>query len=226
MMNRITYLSQFYLLNSLSEESLRLIDQLTSLTPFPINTCIQTPETFSEGFYFIKQGKVRLYKVNRDGRQFTFDILGEGNVFGEVDLLSLGTREMYIETIEDCLICKMSKAKFESYLIEHPQLMMKIMKIISDRMISISQAAENLALLPLQDRIISTLVRLADQFGNPNSSAFQQIELPLSHQELAHFVGASREAVTVALRALAREELIQTGFKTISIHRDNILKKM
>lgn len=82
MMNRITYLSQFYLLNSLSKESLRLIDQLTSLTPFPQNTCIQTPETFSEGFHFIKQGKVRLYKVNRDGRQFTFDILGEGNVFG------------------------------------------------------------------------------------------------------------------------------------------------
>lgn len=223
MMNRITYLSQFYLLNSLSEESLRLIDQLTSLTSFPQNTCIQTPETFSEGFYFIKQGKVRLYKVNRDGRQFTFDILGDGNVFGEVDLLSLGTREMYIETIEACLICKMSKAKFESYIIEHPQLMMKI---ISDRMVSISQAAENLALLPLQDRIISTLVRLADQFGTPCSSAFQKIELPLSHQELAHFVGASREAVTVALRALAREELIQTGFKTISIHRDNILKKM
>ncbi|MFI8711484.1 Crp/Fnr family transcriptional regulator [Brevibacillus brevis] len=225
-MNRITYLSQFYLLNSLSEESLRLIDQLTSLTSFPQNTCIQTPETFSEGVYFIKQGKVRLYKVNRDGRQFTFDILGDGNVFGEVDFLSLGTREMYIETIEACLICKMGKAKFESYIIEHPQLMMKIMKIISDRMVSISQAAENLALLPLQDRIISTLVRLADQFGTPCSSAFQKIELPLSHQELAHFVGASREAVTVALRALAREELIQTGFKTISIHRDNILKKM
>lgn len=109
---------------------------------------------------------------------------------------------------------------------EHPQLMMKIMKLISDRMASISQAAENLALLPLQDRILSTLVKLADQFGNPNSSAFQKIDLPLSHQELAHFVGASREAVTVALRALAREELIQTGYKSISIHRDKILKKM
>ncbi|MBW5467688.1 cyclic nucleotide-binding domain-containing protein [Brevibacillus formosus] len=203
----VTHLSQFYLLYSLSEESLRLIDQLTSLTPFPKNTCIQTPENFSEGFYFIKQGKVRLYKVNRDGRQFTFDILGEGNVFGEVDLLSLGTREMYIDAIEDCLICKMSKAKFESYLIEHPQLMMKI---ISDRMVSISQAAE----------------KLADQFGNPNSSAFQQNDLPLSYQELANFVGASREAVMVALRALAREELIQTGFKSISIQRDKILKRM
>ncbi len=47
------------------------------------------------GLYFVKRGKVRLYKLNADGEQFTLDILSEGNVFGEMDIISLGTRLVY-----------------------------------------------------------------------------------------------------------------------------------
>jgi CRP/FNR family transcriptional regulator len=57
----------------------------------------------------VKKGKVRLYKLKADGKQFTLDILSEGNVFGEMDMISPGTREMYIETIEECDICRMDK---------------------------------------------------------------------------------------------------------------------
>ena len=77
-------------------EDLIEMEQLTLITTFPKNTFIQTPETFSEGLYFVKKGKLRLYKVNAQGKQFTSDILNEGNVFGEMDIISFGTRENYI----------------------------------------------------------------------------------------------------------------------------------
>lgn len=73
-MNSIQYLSQFNLLHSLSLADLIEMDQMTSTTTIPKKTFIQTPETFSEGLYFVKKGKVRLYKLNADGKQFTLDI--------------------------------------------------------------------------------------------------------------------------------------------------------
>lgn len=39
----------------------------------------------------------------------------EGNVFGEMDIISFGTRDSYIETIEESDICLMNKDRFELF---------------------------------------------------------------------------------------------------------------
>lgn len=218
-MDNIQYLSQFNLLNSLSMEDLIEMEQLTLITTFPKNTFIQTPETFSEGLYFVKKGKLRLYKVNAQGKQFTSDILNEGNVFGEMDIISFGTRENFIETIEESHICMMNKERFENFLIQRPQFMMTLLKVLSNRVIGMSQLTQNLALGKLHDKVLYALIKLSDQFGLTGDNEYYKIDFPLSHQEIANLVGATREAVTVVLQELVKEEVIKTGFKTIYIHR-------
>lgn len=218
-MDNIQYLSQFNLLNSLSMEDLIEMEQLTLITTFPKNTFIQTPETFSEGLYFVKKGKLRLYKVNAQGKQFTSDILNEGNVFGEMDIISFGTRENFIETIEESHICLMNKERFENFLIQRPQFMMTLLKVLSNRVIGMSQLTQNLALGKLHDKVLYALIKLSDQFGLTCDNEYYKIDFPLSHQEIANLVGATREAVTVVLQELVKEEVIKTGFKTIYIHR-------
>lgn len=218
-MDNIQYLSQFNLLNSLSMEDLIEMEQLTLITTFPKNTFIQTPETFSEGLYFVKKGQLRLYKVNAQGKQFTSDILNEGNVFGEMDIISFGTRENFIETIEESHICLMDKERFENFLIQRPQFMMTLLKVLSNRVIGMSQLTQNLALGKLHDKVLYALIKLSDQFGLTGDNEYYKIDFPISHQEIANLVGATREAVTVVLQELVKEEVIKTGFKTIYIHR-------
>ncbi|WP_418302074.1 Crp/Fnr family transcriptional regulator [Lysinibacillus fusiformis] len=224
-MDNIQYLSQFNLLNSLSMEDLIEMEQLTLITTFPKNTFIQTPETFSEGLYFVKKGKLRLYKVNAQGKQFTSDILNEGNVFGEMDIISFGTRENYIETIEESHICLMNKERFENFLIQRPQFMMTLLKVLSNRIIGMSQLTQNLALGKLHDKVLYALIKLSDQFGLTGDNEYYKIDFPLPHQEIANLVGATREAVTVVLQELVKEEVIKTGFKTIYIHREKLLER-
>ncbi|MGW8956427.1 Crp/Fnr family transcriptional regulator [Paenibacillus sp. NPDC055715] len=223
-MNSIQYLSQFNLLHSLSLEDLIEMDQMTSITTIPKNTFIQTPDSFSEGLYFVKKGKVRLYKLNADGKQFTLDILSEGNVFGDMDIISLGTRDMYIETIEECDICLMDKNRFEHFLLQHPRFMMNLIKVLSDRISGMSRLAQHLALGNLQDKILYVLIKLSDQFALQSQDEYYKINFPLSHQEIAHLVGATREAVTATLQELVKEKVIKTGFKTIYIHREKLLE--
>lgn len=224
-MDNIQYLSQFNLLNSLSMEDLIEMEQLTLITTFPKNTFIQTPETFSEGLYFVKKGKLRLYKVNAQGKQFTSDILNEGNVFGEMDIISFGTRENFIETIEESHICLMNKERFENFLIQRPHFMMTLLKVLSNRVIGMSQLTQNLALGKLHDKVLYALIKLSDQFGLTSDNEYYKIDFPLSHQEIANLVGATREAVTVVLQELVKEDVIKTGFKTIYIHRKALGEK-
>jgi len=222
-MDRIQYLSQFNLLNSLSREDLIEMDELTSITVFPKNTYIQTPDSFKEGLYFIKQGKVRLFKLNNDGKQFTSDILCEGNVFGEMNLIALGTRDHYIEAIEESHICLMNKDRFESYLMERPRFMMNMIQVLSERIVQMSHLTQNLALGNLHDKILYVIKKLANQFGySAHDAEFVRLDYALSHQEIANLVSATREAVTVALQELVKEHVIQTGFRTVYLHRSQL----
>ena len=225
-MDKIQYLSQFDLMDSLSQEDLIVMDELTSITTFPKNTFIQTPETFMERLYFVKRGKIRLYQLNAAGKQFTLDILSEGNVFGEMNGISLGTRDLFIETIEESDICLMDKERFENYLLVRPRFMMNMVNALSERLARMSSLAQNLALGMLHDKILHLFVKLSEQFGIQSEDDYYRINLSLSHQEIAHLVGATREAVTHALQELVDEKTIKTGFRTIYIHRDKLFSKM
>ncbi|NMI04132.1 Crp/Fnr family transcriptional regulator [Paenibacillus sp. SZ31] len=221
-MDKILYLSQFDLMSSLSEADLIEMDGMTSITTIPKNRQIQTPHTFTEGFYFVKRGKVRLYTLNPEGKQFTLDILTEGNVFGEMNGISLGTRAVYIETMEECDICLMDKQRFEQFLIEHPQFMMRLMNVLSERMRRMSELTQTLALGNLHEKVIHNLYRLAKQIGWIEENEYCRIQLALTHQEIAWMAGATRESVTIVMRDLAKAGRIRTGFKSVSLHRDEI----
>ncbi|MEK3745379.1 Crp/Fnr family transcriptional regulator [Brevibacillus sp. FSL K6-0770] len=220
-MDRIQYLSQFNLLRSLSSEDLIEMDELTSITTFPKYTFIQTPDTFTEGLYFVKRGKVRLYRLNEEGKQFTLDILREGNIFGEMGDISLGTRGLFIETVEESDICVMDKERFEGYLLRRPRFMLNMIKVMSERLSHMSSLAQSLALGKLHDKIIHVLAELSERFGvQDDGDDYSRIDMPLSHQEIAHLVGASREAVSVALKELAEAGMLRTRFRTVTVHRD------
>ncbi|WP_375103186.1 Crp/Fnr family transcriptional regulator [Paenibacillus sp. RS8] len=224
-METIHYLSQFNLLQSLALEDLIEMEELTRITVVPKNTYIQTPTTFSEGLFFVKKGKVRLYRLNSDGKQFTSDILSEGNVFGEMNVISFGTRDHYIEAMEECHICTIDPVRFEEFVATRPRFLMSLMQVLSDRIKSMSQLSQNLAIGNLHDKILCVLLKLSDQLGVKNKDNLYRIDVPLSHQEIANLIGASREAVTVALQELVKAEVIQTGFRTIYVHRDKILER-
>jgi CRP/FNR family transcriptional regulator len=221
-MDKIRYLSQFNLMSCLSEADLSEMDSMTSITTMPKNTIIQTPDTFAEGFYFVKKGRVRLYTLNEEGKQFTFDILGEGNVFGEMNGISLGTRTVYIDTMEECDICLMDRQRFEQFLIDHPQFMMNLMKVLSERIKGMSELTQKLALGNLHDKIMHNLVRLANQIGCVEEEEYCRINLALTQQEIAWMAGATRESVSAALQVLTRTGRIRTGFKSVSLHHDEM----
>ncbi|MCR8656143.1 Crp/Fnr family transcriptional regulator [Paenibacillus endoradicis] len=222
-MDNIHYLSQFNLLKALDTDDLIEMEQLTVITVVPKHTFIQTPETFSERLFFVKKGKVRLYKVNVEGKQFTSDIINEGNVFGELDMISFGTREHYIETIEESHICHIDSNRFEEFICNRPRFMLSLLNVLSERIKSMSRLTENLALGNLHNKILFILMKLADEHGEKSDDNYCKISVPLSHQEIANMIGVSRETVTMALQELVKEELIKTGFKTIHVDRENIL---
>ncbi|MCY9662338.1 Crp/Fnr family transcriptional regulator [Paenibacillus chondroitinus] len=212
-------LSEFKLFESLPKEDLEQVDQMapsTNIIPIPKGTLIQTPEVNSNGLSIVIEGKLRLYKTNADGKQYTVGILGPGNMYGESTSFSFGTNGNYIETMEDTIICSVIQEKFDQFLSLRPELALKLLEELSNRLRDRDEVLERLALSDLRGKVLFFLTKLSKKFG-VEENGYQRIEMSLTHQELANMIGATRESVSLILQELSNEGIIITSRKSIMV---------
>lgn len=197
----------------MTREEIREIDQLDTVHHFTWiakHTLVQTPDDGREGLFFVKEGKLRLYKLNENGKQLTLGILTRGNIYGELNSFSFGTSRVYVETMEPSLICSMSESQFERLMVNRPQLAVKFLKALSDRLKEREEQLEQIAFYGLRERILHLLATLSNKFGTVQDG-YTLIDLPLSHQEIANMLGATREGVSAVMSELAKEGIVRTG---------------
>ncbi len=218
-MNKVWYLSQINLLEELPMEDLQMIDAMAPMSTVKRGTMIITPEQNNNNLYLLKQGKVRLYKMNEEGKQLTLGLLGKGNIFGETETFSTGSGSAYVEAMDDALVCILGKQDFENLLTKRPQVALKLVNILTQRLRESEEMLENLAFRDVRYRLLYLLVKLAKRFGETQSDSgpFLKLDLTLSHQELANMIGATRESVSVALSQLSKEDIVRTGRKEIAL---------
>lgn len=219
-MNKLWHLAQINLFDELPMEDLQMIDAMAPMSTIHKGTLICSPDTRIRTLYFLKNGRVRLYKMNEDGKQLTVGLLGKGALFGETDTFSTGTGSVYIEAIDDALVCVLSKQDFEMLLTQKPQIALKLVSLLTTRIRDAEQMLENFAFRDVRYRLLYLLSKLANTF-HPNTatpaSDYTELDIRLSHQELANMIGATRESVSVALSQLAKDDVVVTGRREIAI---------
>ncbi|MFC4779012.1 Crp/Fnr family transcriptional regulator [Paenibacillus sp. GCM10023252] len=222
----IRCLNDIRLFERLSADELGSLEQLASLThslTLPSSSTIQSPEQNRQELHFIKQGKVRLYKINSGGNPYTIGFLGPGDVFG--DLYSIQTRDVYMETMEETMICSVPKESFENFLSTQPKLAIKFLKLLSSKIQERDELLEQLILNSLREQVLHLLLTLSKPLGEEDANG-THVHIPISHQELSNMIGAARECVTLTLRELARDGILTTGRKSIAIQLDKALASL
>lgn len=219
-MNKLWYLSQINLLEELPMEDLQMVDAMAPMSSIKKGTLIISPDTENKSLYFLKQGRVRLFKVNEEGKQLTIGLLGKGNIFGETETFSTGSGAAYVEAIDDALVCILGKQDFEMLLMKRPKVALRMVSILTQRIRESEEMLENLAFRDVRYRLLYLLSKLVKSFGQNNpieSDSYTKLDLHLSHQELANMIGATRESVSVTLSQLVKEGIVITGRKEIAV---------
>ncbi len=218
--NKLWYLSQINLFEALPMEDLRLIDQMAPMRTIKKGTLIVDPTTDHRQLYLLKQGRVRLFKLSDDGRQLTLGLLGQGNIFGETESLSTGSGSAYVEALDDALVCILGKEDFEAIMLKRPAVALKMVSILTRRIREAEELVENLAFHDVRYRVLYLLVKLAQQFGsteNVPAPGYTQLDLTLSHYDLANMIGATRESVSMVLSQLSKAGVVMTGRRAIAV---------
>ncbi|QPC48163.1 Crp/Fnr family transcriptional regulator [Mangrovibacillus cuniculi] len=217
-MDKLFLLSQISLFDELPMEELHIIDELSEMRPVPKGTIIFSPDKPIEALFLLKKGQVKLYKINPSGKQFTIDVLIDGNIFGETSTLSLTDDDTYAEAMTETYLCIISKTEFEKFIENNPKIALKLINILSTRLKEIYSMSEKIALGDVKYRILYLLVKLSEKTGK-RKNHWQSINMKLTHQDIANMVGSSRETTSSIMSQFKKEGLVKKGLK-FSIHID------
>jgi CRP/FNR family transcriptional regulator len=169
---------------------------------------ITAASTAFSDFFVILRGGVRFYLLSRDGRKITLNLLHEGCVFwyGPSDLFALpgdaaGASHCAEALDGDTVLCSMPQSAVRRLMAEHPAFALALFDQVCRWTLEFCDRVWEMAHDQVTIRLAHTLARLAQ------ASATQVVIE--THDELAWWVGTSRERVTKELHRLRALGLIE-----------------
>jgi CRP-like cAMP-binding protein len=163
----------------------------------------------ADSFYLVARGRVRIFKMLRDGRAATMRHVGEGETFGEAALFA-PQYPAFAQTMDEARLYRIRIEPFRRLLAERPGLALNLLAAQAHLMVLLSQRVEEL-LLPVPARLARYLLELATQQGTTSP------RLPVAKRELASRLGTVPETLSRTLTQLARSRLIRRKGETIEI---------
>lgn len=189
----------------------------------PANQVILLENDWGSSVYFILDGWVKIRTYNLDGKEVTLNILGKGELFGEMAPLEEVPRSTDVITLVPTVIGSMPSHDFVHLLNSQPLAGIRLAQLMARRLRQVNRRLR-LRESDSTSRVADILLFLADGQGRPGDSG---IEIPnLPHRELSSLSGLARETVTRVLSKLEKKGLIVRDKDLMCIPDINALDRL
>ena len=178
---------------------------------YPRGSVIVFEDDPGDAFFVVRQGRVKVVLIAPDGREVILGLLGVGEHFGELALIDDQPRSAHVVAMEDSQLLVLRREDFRRRVEENPAVAWALLQELSRRLRRADEKIGALVLLDVPGRIAHLLLEAAVEAGAA------QIEKPLTHQTIAHLIGASRETVSRALREFVDQGWIATERRRIRL---------
>ena len=222
---KLRLLSMVDILEPLSREEIRELSHRIPDTHFQRGQILYTPKERSEALFMLKKGRVRIYRVGPDGREFTLTVVGAGTVFGEMSLTAQRLENAYAEAMEPAVVCKMRRLDLERLVLDKPQVGLKVMSVLSERLSLAEDRMEDIALKEVPARLANFILQLVESEGVMTTEG-PKIPTRYTHRQLATTIGSKRETVTKAFTLLQGAGIVELKRRRIHVKDLEALKKV
>jgi CRP/FNR family transcriptional regulator, cyclic AMP receptor protein len=149
------------------------------------------------GLMAVLSGVVKISVVSQEGKEIALNLLGAGEIFGEIALLDGGTRTADATALDNCELLMLDRRDVLPILMEEPSVAIKLLEVLSGRLRCTSDQVEDLSFGELSVRMAKVLLRFAELQGTINTP---RPRVTVTQKELGQIVGLSRERTNWYLR--------------------------
>ncbi|RDI16385.1 Crp/Fnr family transcriptional regulator [Lentzea flaviverrucosa] len=166
--------------------------------------------------YIVHSGKVKIGRCTAEGREHLLSICGPADMFGELSVLDPGPRAATATAVTDVSLLSVDGAALREQIKAHPELAVHMLRVLARRVRRSNTKVGDVIFADVPGRVAKTLLELAMRFGEPDKSG-TKLDHELSQQEIAQYIGASRETVNKVLSHFAHRGWLQVNYKSALI---------
>ncbi|WP_064092939.1 Crp/Fnr family transcriptional regulator [Rossellomorea aquimaris] len=180
----------------------------TSVFRYKKKEIIFQPFTLSKNLYFVQNGSVKMYKYNEDGRKTILALIGKGGVFSNISPFTLDDEGVYAKVMDDTILYGISHKQLDQLSVTQPSIFTTLYSNINEHIKDRNVFLEKIMYASVKERILHLFSHLVPQFGERQGNGIK-INVSLTHQDIACFIGSTRETVTSLTKELLSEGHIQ-----------------
>lgn len=216
-MEKSKQLKKILLFKGLDQKDMMDIASMSQMCSFDKGEILYRPGETGEVLFILKEGRVRIFRLSPSGKEITLADAGPGSIFGEMTLLGKSMQDTFAEAAQGSLICKIRSKDLEQILTKKPDIALRLLRIIGQRMQLLENRLYNVGLNDVSHRLADIILELTD-----NSS--ENGDIYYTHDELSKMIGASRESVTLSLGQFKESGWISTANRKIKVLDISALK--
>lgn len=180
----------------LSNEEIQKVAKMTKHLRFIKGTTLLHEGEKSDTLFIVNKGRVKVSKYTVNGKEQILYILSSGEFFGELHLFnSEEATNFSVTALEDTQVCMLTKSDIDRIMEANPEISLKLLKAVTKRLAHTENLAQNLATKDPEVRIASMILEFSQKFGRKKKEGVL-IELPVTREEAASYVGVTRETIS------------------------------
>ncbi|AOM83443.1 Crp/Fnr family transcriptional regulator [Salisediminibacterium beveridgei] len=178
----------------------------------------------AEHIYILLEGQVRLCKTSSEGKLFFFQKKNQYDLIGELSLFNGLKYHFTAEVIENSQLIRYNRLELEMIISSSQELSTGFMKWLGAQNQLMMAQFKDLVFCGKQGAVFSILVRLSNEYGQRVDKGIL-INKKITNQELANYVGATRESINRILKRLTDEDILQVNTKYITIRNMDYIQE-
>jgi CRP/FNR family transcriptional regulator, cyclic AMP receptor protein len=201
-------LHSIWILEGLSDQELSGLAALARVKVYKARETIVEKGDPAREFFVLIRGRAKVATSGAGGTDTALNVMGPGEVFGEIAMLDGQPRSATVTTLEESEIAVVDVQAFRGLLASSPSIAIKLLSVLARRVRELTTRLEDRAFLEVPARLAKQLLWLAENHGQ-RSGTGAHIELRLSQQELGDLIGATRESVNKHISEWTRSGVLK-----------------
>jgi len=191
------------------------IDSMMVDKTFKKGQSIFTEGSYPAGIFYIKEGMVKKFKTDHNGKEHVLYLCSTGELLGYSALLCNETYPDSAVALEPSKLGFIPNEAFLRILSQSAELMMGILSSLSHEFGVLVNSVRVFAHMSVKERLALTLLILAEKFKKGEETVGTEIHL--SREDMANMVGTAVETLVRLLAELKKEGIISTNGRTIKL---------
>ncbi|MCU0412740.1 MAG: Crp/Fnr family transcriptional regulator [Bacteroidetes bacterium] len=188
----------------LEERELDKILKLGTRQKYKKGNLVVLEQESGAALFVIISGKVKVVRMDEDGREVILSMFGPGEFFGEMSLLDGMARSASVVATTKSELFMIHRREFLDLLHEFPTVAISLLAELAMRLRKADMQIKSLSLKDAAGRVANVLLMLSDDLGIFRKGKVEIEDLPLQ-QDMANMAGTSRETVSRMLHQFERD---------------------